>query len=308
MSLDPDAAAVVEAIYAAGFERPFRELGLEEARRLIAARPVPPAPSARATRDFEIARGDGGSVPVRLYGADAGPGRPVVVWSHGGGFILGDLTSGDATCRSLAAKAECAVLNVDYRLAPEHPYPAAFDDVLAVLRWIGTDGERHELDRSRIVVAGESAGAHLSAAASVVLRDEDVRPVLQVLICASTQFTTGWPSMADHADGPLARRDDVEWFWSQYIADDETRKDWRAAPALAPLDHYKVPALIITADHDPLVDDGRAYAQRLREAGVEVDYREYTGVMHGFFRFLGAISKADAAESVVVEAIRTRAR
>jgi acetyl esterase/lipase len=307
VTLDPDAATVVQAIYAAGFHRPFRDLGVQASRRLIKARPVPPAPSVRATRDVEVPRGHA-SVSVRIYGASATSVRPVVVWVHGGGFILGDLSSGDATCRSLAAKADCAVVNVDYRLAPEHPYPAAFEDVLAVVRWIGTDGERYGLDKRRIILAGESAGAHLSAATSVVLRDEAVAPVLQVLICPSTQFSTDWPSMAAHADGPLARRDDVEWFWSQYIADEQARTDPLAAPALAPLDHYTVPALIITADHDPLVDDGRAYAQRLKEAGVEVDYREYSGVMHGFFRFVGQIGKADAAESLVVQAIRSRAK
>jgi acetyl esterase len=306
VTLDPDAATVVQAIYAAGFHRPFRDLGVEESRRLIKGRPAPPAPLVRATRDLEVPR-DHASVSVRIYGTGATFGRPVVVWVHGGGFILGDLSSGDATCRSLSAKADCAVLNVNYRLAPEHPYPAAFDDVVAVVRWIGTDGERYGLDKKRIILAGESAGAHLSAAACVALRDEDVAPVLQVLICPSTQFSTDWPSMTANADGPLARRDDVEWFWTQYIVDEQARMDPRAAPALAPLDHYTVPALIITADHDPLVDDGRAYAQRLQEAGVEVDYREYSGVMHGFFRFVGRIGKADAAESLVVKAIQSAA-
>lgn len=302
-ALDPDAAAIVQASHDAGFDRPFRQIGLEEARRLIKARPVPDAPSDGATRDFEIPREDGTGIPVRLYG-EGRVGRPVLVWVHGGGFILGDLSSGDATCRSLAAKADCAVVNVDYRLAPEHPYPAALEDVLDVVRWIGSDGERHGLDASRIVVAGESAGAHLSAAVSAILRDEAVRPVLQVVICPSTQFSTDWPSMTANADGPIARRDDVVWFWDQYIPDDESRSDWRAAPGCAPHDRLTVPALVITAELDPLVDDGHAYARRLAEAGVRVDYREYTGVMHGFFRFVGAIGKADEAEAVVVEAIR----
>ena len=308
MSLDADAQRVVEAIYDAGFRQPFRELGLERARELINGRPVPPAPEARATRDLGVARPDGTEIPVRLYEADATTDRRVVVWVHGGGFILGDLSTGDAMCRSVAAETGRVVLNVDYRLAPEHPYPAGLDDVLAVIRWVGTDGGRHGLDGSQLVVAGESAGAHLLAAAALILRDEAVCPALQILICPSTQFSTDWPSMSVNADGPLARRDDVEWFWSQYIPDDATRTDWRAAPACAPLDHYKVPALIITADHDPLVDDGRAYAQRLIAAGVGVDYREYTGVMHGFVRFTGAIEKADAARSVVMEAIRALGR
>jgi acetyl esterase len=301
-ALDPDAAAVVQAMYDAGFDRPFHEIGLEEARRLLNARPIPPAP-ASDTRDFEIPRGDGTGIPVRLYG-EGSAGQPLLVWIHGGGFIFGDLGSGDATCRSLASKAGCLVLNIDYRLAPEHPYPAALDDVLDVLRWVGSDGERHGLDAARIVVAGESAGAHLSAAVSAILRDEAVCPVLQVVICPSTQFSTDWSSMTANADGPVARRDDVEWFWDQYIADDESRRDWRAAPGLAPLDRFTVPALVVTAELDPLVDDGRAYARRLAEAGVPVDYREYTGVMHGFFRFVGAIGKADEAEAVVVDAIR----
>jgi acetyl esterase len=301
-ALDPEAAAVVQAMYDAGFDRPFREIGLEESRRLLKARPIPPAP-AYDTRDFEIPREDGTGIPVRLYGKGS-PGQPLLVWIHGGGFIFGDLSSGDATCRSLASKAGCPVLNIDYRLAPEHPYPAALDDVLDVLRWVGSDGEQYGLDATRIVVAGESAGAHLSACVSTILRDETVCPVLQVLICPSTVFSTEWQSMSEHADGPVARRDDAAWFWSQFISE-EDRKDWRAAPGLAPLEQYRVPALVITADHDPLVDDGRAYARRLEEAGVRADYHEYTGVMHGFFRFVGVIAKADEAEAVVVDAIRS---
>jgi acetyl esterase len=197
----------------------------------------------------------------------------------------------------------CLVVNVDYRLAPEHRFPAAYDDAFSVVRWLSANAAEVRGDPARMVVGGESSGANLAAAVAVAARDASIDLALQVLVYPVTDHGAELESMSTYADGPVMLADDVTWAWENYVPDESMRSDWRVAPANAPSHVGLAPAFIVNAGMDPIRDDGRAYAARLREAGVAVEHREYAGVMHGFFGMAGAIAKATAAAEDVAAAI-----
>jgi acetyl esterase len=221
-----------------------------------------------------------GPVPMRVY-RPSGDALATLMYIHGGGFVIGDLDSYDYPCRVLCSRVGVTVVSVGYRLAPEHPFPAAADDAAAALEWV----RGHE--PGPYVVGGDSAGGNLAAG---VARGTDA----QLLLYPVTDMSTERPSVAENAEGYFLTRDDMEWFNRHYLGGDESlASDVRASPALGDLSGLP-PALIYTAEYDPLRDDGDAYAEALSAAGVKVVHRRFDGLIHGFFA-LGPLSQAAAA-------------
>ena len=228
---------------------------------------------------------DIGRTPIRVYKpANATKPLPVLVYFHGGGWVLGNLDSHDANCRSLCLGADVLVVSVDYRLAPEHPFPAAIDDCYAVTRWLSTNAASLGGDPSRLAVSGDSAGGNLAAATALLARDRGGPKIaFQLLVYPVADADFERPSYRENASGYLLSRSTMMWFWDQYVPDKTQRKDDRCAPIHAQSLANLPPALIITAEYDPLRDEGEAYAERLRADGVPVTLRRYDGMIHGFF-------------------------
>jgi acetyl esterase len=241
--------------------------------------------------------GPAGDVPVRVYTLQGRGPFPVVVFFHGGGWVLGDLDTHDPLCRSLCADAECTVVSVGYRLAPEHRFPAAVDDALAAVRWVAEHAAEVGGDPARIAVAGDSAGGNLSAVTALRLRDED-GPALrgQLLIYPGLDYPSPpTPSYIENAQGYGLTRESAIWFWDQYLGDESQAANPHAAPLLAS-DLRGLPrALVITAEYDVLRDEGARYVERLRAAGVPAQLSRYDGVHHRFAEMLGILEKAEQA-------------
>jgi len=227
--------------------------------------------------------GPAGDLPVRVYRPDGAP-RPVFVYLHGGGWTLGDLDTHDTMCRRLSLAADCMVVSVAYRLGPEDPYPAPMDDVVAAVRWVADHAAEVGGDPTRLALGGDSAGGNLTAGAVIRLRDEGGPQVaLQALIYPATLPQFEMLSFYENAEGYFLTTADVVWFWNNYLGPDpSTRTDPYACPGIAPDLAGLPPAVIITADFDPLRDDGDTYAIKLRNAGVPVAARRFPGMIHGF--------------------------
>jgi acetyl esterase len=244
-------------------------------------------PDLAVVRDVLVpARGGAAAVPARLYRSQPAP-APLVVYAHGGGWTIGSLDTHDRICRLLASTSGAAVLSVGYRLAPEHPAPAATDDVVHVLEWVATTPSELDPAPTAVAVAGDSAGGTLAALAYLRLRDarSAALPDLQVLVCANTDLTGAGASMREKASGWGLDVADVELFNRQWVPDPRRWADPAVSPLRAPDLHGLPPALVVTAEHDPLRDQGEAYALRLREAGVPVDLRREDGLVHNFLMY-----------------------
>jgi acetyl esterase len=264
---------------------PYETLSPTEARALfLAGREVlalDPAPVA-VIRD--ITGPDG--VPLRLYrsaGTDAAAMLPALVYFHGGGWVIGDLDSHDSVCRHIANAARCAVVWIDYRLAPEHKFPAAVDDCFAATSWVATEAAALAIDRDRIAVGGDSAGGNLAAVVSLLARDQDgPRLRYQLLVYPAVEAGMAQPSIARFAEGFLLTRATMQWFYDCYLHGASEVEDWRASPLRAADLSGLPPALVLTAGFDPLCDEGEAYARRLQEHSVTVTHRHYPEQIHGF--------------------------
>ena len=270
----------------------FSELDVTAMRDGVArrARARPRGPEMHAVRDLRV-----GELPARLYRPTAAR-APLVVYLHGGGWTIGDLESFDRMCRRLADGSDAAVLALEYRLAPEHPWPASVDDSAAALRWVASTPAELGEPPSAVAVAGDSAGGTLAALACLRLRDEQpgALPDLQALIYANTDLTGACPSMREKATGWGLDTNTVRFFNTQWVPDETRWSDPKVSPLHAP-DLAGLPnALIVTAEHDPLRDEAEAYARRLQEAGVEVELRCEPGLIHNFM-LLDEISPACAA-------------
>jgi acetyl esterase len=285
---------------------PLYRLPVHEARAAYQERSevleLPRAP-LHEVRDLHIPADDGTPLPARLYRPQAGR-RPVLLYLHGGGFTIGNLETHDSLCRQLARRSGAAVLALDYRLAPEHRFPAAVDDSFAALRWLAADGAASlGLDGTRLAVGGDSAGGTLSAVCAIQARDAGLPLRLQVLITPGTAAQADTPSHRTYASGYLLEAEGIEWFFAHYI-DRSQRSDWRFAPLHAdPLDRV-APACMLLAECDPLVDEGVAYADRLRAAGVALDFELTRGVTHDFIKLGRALPEAIAAQQFVADSIR----
>ncbi len=256
---------------------------------------APPAPVA-AVEQRSIG-GPGGPLRLRIYRPHGNGPFPLLVFFHGSGFVLCSLDTHDGMCRNLCAGAGCVVVSVDYRLAPEHKFPAPLDDCVFATRWAAQHADDLSADGSRIALAGDSAGGNLAAAAALRLRDEG-GPALrgQLLIYPVTDYyTPGTPSYRENADGYGLTRDTMIWFWDHYLADAADATDPYASPLRAATVAQLPPALVVTAEFDPLRDEGEAYAAQLRAAGVVAPTSRWDGMNHGFFFWVGVVDKADAA-------------
>lgn len=305
MPLDPQVQKVLDEAAALRLP-PLHHLSPPEARQqmLDGAPPADPALSVPHVEDLRAA-GPNGDIPLRLYRPEIPGVLPCVIYFHGGGWVLGNLDTHDAICHALARSCSAAVVAVDYRLAPEHRFPAAVDDSYAATTWITSHAARLGLDPGRLAVAGDSAGGNLAAVVSLLARDRSGPSLaLQVLIYPITDCDLARPSYIRNARDYMLTRDLMAWFWKHYAPSDTEARRPEASPLRAGSLADLPPALVLTAEFDPLLDEGRAYAERLREAGVPVTYREYAGMIHGFFRMTGQLDRARDALDQVSDAIR----
>ncbi|MEX2446905.1 MAG: alpha/beta hydrolase [Dehalococcoidia bacterium] len=280
MPLDPVAQAWMEQVQASGVA-PMHTMTAEEARL---ARPnPPPGPDVHRVEDMQAA-GPDGPVPLRVYWPGAQTGLPVLVWYHGGGWVIGDLETADATARRLCNLAECIVISVDYRRAPEHPHPAAVDDAYAVVVWAAQNASRFGGDAERIAVGGDSAGGTLAAVVAQLVRDRG-GPALrrQLLVYPVTDCAAQSASYVENAEAGTLTPDAMAWFIDHYCPEGIDRAQPSVSPARAASLEGLAPAFVITAEYDPLRDEGNAYGEALRVAGVPVDAECYAGQIHGFF-------------------------
>ena len=296
MPVDPQMQAILDA--RAGLPA-IHALSVEQARARLKA-PRPPGlrvEEVAAVSDRTIP-GPGGPLGLRVYTTRGTGPFPLLVFFHGGGFVIGDLDTHDAVCRNLCTGAGCVVASVDYRLAPEHRFPAAPDDCLAATRWAAENAAELGVDAARVAVAGDSSGATLAAVTALRVRDEGgPRLAGQLLVYPSADLgLPPTPSLAEFGEGFGLGAGDLRWFWGKYLAPGDERHP-HASPMRAPDLHGLPPALVVTAECDPLRDDGERFAARLQEAGVPTTVTRYGGMAHGFFTLAGLLAKADAAQT-----------
>jgi acetyl esterase len=242
-----------------------------------------------------------GPVALRAYrplGAKPDETLPALVYFHGGGWVIGDLDTHDVLCRQLANGARCAVYSVDYRMGPEHPFPAAVEDCVAATRFVAS---RH----AQLAVGGDSAGGNLATVVALHARDAGGPAIAhQLLIYPATDQRLAHPSIRRNGEGYLLTKKSMDYFQAQYLPEKRDLTDWRASPLLARSLANLPPAHVITAGYDPLVDEGREYAERMAKEGVEVSYREYADMIHGFILFGGVLDTANAAVQECCEKLR----
>lgn len=298
-TLDPQARELLDRLAVAGAARPH-QCTPEQARANYEAG-TPALCGPREPVD-EVTDHDAGGVPARIYRPGGDGPLPTLVWLHGGGWVVGSLHSHDALCRRLANRTGCAVVAVDYRLAPEHPFPAAVDDTLSAIRWLAEHGGGLGLDPSRLAVGGDSAGGNLAAVAARRLRD-DLQLALQVLVYPVTDRGFDTESYQRCADGYYLLREDMRWYWDRYDPDGSGRSHPDAAPLRAADLAGVAAALVLVAGYDPLRDEGVAYADRLRGAGVNVELVEFERQIHGFVRWLAVMDAAGEAVDRIAGAL-----
>lgn len=290
MPLHPQAQAVAD-FYAAMRTTPFEELSPTDARALYNAEQVPSTEAVHEIRDVQA-----GTILCRLYRPSADTNLGLLVFFHGGGWVIGDLNSHDGVCRSLANKSGHAVLSVDYRLAPEHTFPAAFDDCLAAVKWASENAQALGIDNSRMAVGGDSAGGNLAAAVALA---EIVPLKFQMLIYPAVDMSMESPSINENANAPILTKSVMAWFVDHYMGSEGDRGSIAASPMLASDEQLKrmPPAIVITAQFDPLRDEGEAYGKRLVENGVSATITRYNGAFHGFFNMITILDDAQSAHA-----------
>ncbi len=309
MALDPQAQAILDAVRKAALPELWqltpgqaREQYALRVRRLdVRDEPIHSAETLRIDVADRALR-------IRVYRPRElmiGEQLPVLVWYHGGGFVIGDLDTHDSACRRLSRLGQCLVVAVEYRLAPEHRFPAAVDDAMAALRWVALHGSRIGADPARIAVGGDSAGGNLAAVCALLARDEGFPSLaLQLLIYPATAPEPETASHRAFAEGHLLTRTTITWFYKQYLRSSKDTQDFRFAPLVAQDLSRLAPAFVLVAGYDPLRDEGVRYAARLIEAGNRVTLVNYEGMIHGFFIMLGALDAARQAVEQSAAALR----
>ena len=280
---------------------PYHTVPAFVARRIYRDTRAALAPKAPEVSDVKLLVLEN-RIAVRVYRPSSDI-LPALVFFHGGGWTIGDLDTHDVLCRQLAAGARCAVFSVDYRLAPENPFPAAVDDAVAATKYLMSNPGPLKIDASRIAVGGDSAGGNLAAVVALELKKHNL--AFQLLIYPATDQRCEFDSHSRNGEGYLLTKEAIAFFRGGYLPDAKDWTDWRASPLLA-ADHRGVaPAYVLTAGFDPLLDEGRAYAKKLSAAGVAVEYREYADMVHGFMLFGGALDTANAAVAECCARLRT---
>jgi acetyl esterase len=249
--------------------------------------------------------GPAGEIPVRIYTPYGQGPFPSLVYYHGGGWVVGDLDGADVPCRLLTNRANCVVVSVDYRLAPEHKFPAAVEDAYAAAKWVVENAPSIQVDPARVAVGGDSAGGNLAAVVALMARDRGGPSLLyQMLIYPVTHHAYNTDSYRENAEGYFLTKDMMVWFWNHYLRDEQDGKNPYASPLLADNLSGLPPALVITAEYDPLRDEGEAYAERLKAAGIPVEVTRYNGMIHGFFWMPGALEQGKKAIEQAANALK----
>jgi acetyl esterase len=306
MALDPQARAVLDQMAGAGGP-PINELSVTEARQASAALAAMQGfPEPVGSVEDRTLLGPGGGIPVRIYVPCGNGPFPVLLYFHGGGWVIGDIESSDGLCRILTNAVGCMVVSVDYRLAPEHPFPAAADDAYHATLWAATNASSFGGDPSRIAVCGDSAGGNLAAVVAQIARDRG-KPAIcfQLLIYPVTDAACDSPSYSENAEGYFLTKDAMQWFWNHYVRNNADRSHPYASPLRARNLAGLPAALVITAEYDPLRDEGERYAEGLRAAGTPVQLTRYEGMIHGFFAMSAVIDKGRTAIQQSAAALRT---
>jgi len=285
---------------------PMSRMSLAEIRNgPMKMKPLSGEPKAMAKVMNHIIRTNEGDLLMRLYYPKDNKPLPVLLYFHPGGFVKGDIDSHDPVCRSIAAASGCLVASINYPLAPENPFPKALTAAKEALQWIATHSTELNSD-GRIAVAGENAGGNLAAVLTQEVR-ENIHPKIsfQVLIYPQTDFTFSSLSQQEYSSGYLLERDSIEWYKKQYIPQDQDAMDPRISPLYAHDFSSLPPALIITAEYDPMRDEGETYAQKLKSAGVPTELKRYKGMVHGFFQMEGILDETRLAINHVGETLKT---
>jgi acetyl esterase len=300
MSLHPQVAALLERVARSPLP-PYHTVPPFVARRIYrdTRSVLSPKPPHVAEARLLILQD---SIAVRAYRPVTDETLPALVFFHGGGWTIGDLDTHDVVCRQLAIGARCAVFSVDYRLAPESPFPAAVEDCISATKYVFKESRSLKIDPSRIAVGGDSAGGNLAAVVALALRGTGI--AFQLLIYPATDQRCEFPSHQKNGKGYLLTSEGIEYFRGCYLPNRKDWTDWRASPLLASDLSNLPPAFVLTAGYDPLVDEGRAYAEALAKAGVEVAYREYADMVHGFVLFGGVVDGANVALAECCERLR----
>jgi len=305
MPIDPQAKIILKEDAARNLPG-YNELPPPAARKqmLDLAPPVDPTLMVEHVVDQKI-NDPGGKIPIRLYYPKGDSPFPVVVYFHGGGWVIGNLDTHHAFCHALSKSSGCLVVAVDYRLAPEYRYPAAVEDAYAATCWVAENAEAIQADNRRIAVLGDSAGGTQATVVAMMARDHGKPHItLQVLVYPITDYNFDTPSYLKNADGYMLTRDLMIWFWKQYLENKEGADDPYISPLRADNLSHLPETLILTAEYDPLCDEGEAYARRLQEAGVKVKLTRYDGMIHGFIRMTSRLDKARQALDEVAGTLR----
>jgi acetyl esterase len=302
MPLDPQVRVVLDQLAAAG-ALSSEKMSVEEARASAKLRPAA-APEPVARVEDRIILGPDGDLPIRIYTPEGSGPFPILTFFHGGGWVIGDIDTTDPLCRTLTNRAGCVTVSVGYRLAPEHKFPAGAEDCYAATRWVADHAAEIGGDPARQAVAGTSAGANLAAAVALMARDRGGPPIaFQLLVYPVANYDFDTDSYKENAEGYFLTRGRMVWFWNHYLARPEDGCNPYASPLQATDLSGLPPALVITAEYDPLRDEGEAYAARLKEAGVAIEVRRYDGVVHGFFQWAHALDKAKQAQADAARAL-----
>jgi len=311
--LHTQARALLDFIEQRGIP-PTHTLSPQDARSFYRERRAVTQPEPQAVAQVQElqATGPHGPIPLRLYrplGTEAAAALPVLVYYHGGGWLMGDLDTHDTLCRELANASRCAVVAVDYRMAPEHRFPAAVDDAIAATRWVHRQAGTLGLDATRLAVGGDSAGGNLAAVVALAARDSgDLPIVFQLLIYPATDMRRGAPSHTTNGQGYLLTKETIDYFHDHYIIDPAHDLDWRASPLLHPDLSNLPPALVLTAGFDPLRDEGMDYAARLTAAGSRASYVCFERQIHGFITMGKMLDEANTAVAMCAAELRRALR
>ena len=306
MPLDPQAQAFLEQLAATGAP-PLHELSVAEARQVIVALfGTQGDPEPVGAVEERTIPGAGGEMPTRIYMPHGTGPFPVLVYLHGGGWVIGNLEAYDATCRALTNAAGCLVVAMEYRLAPEHKFPAAPEDCYAATCWVAANAAAIGGDPRRIAIGGDSAGGNLTAVVAQMARDRSGPAlVYQLLVYPVTNYGYDTASYRENAEGYLLTRDAMVWFWNHYLRSTADGNNPLASPLRANDLRGLPPAMVLTAEFDPLRDEGEAYAIRLQEAGVPVTLKRYAGTIHGFFSLGAVLDQGKQAMADAAAALRT---
>ena len=306
MPLDEQARALLDRMEHEGI-LPLCRLTPVEARRVSGerAKKLEGSPETVALVESMTVPGPAGQIPIRLFVPSEKEQLPILVYFHGGGWVVGSLDSVDCLCRSLANSATCMVASVDYRLAPEHKFPAAVEDSYGATKWVADNAADLGGDPRRIAVGGDSAGGNLAAAVSLMARDRGGPDIaFQLLIYPITNQKFDTDSYKENGEGYMLTKEDMEWFRNHYLRDQHDEENQYASPLLANSLSSLPPAFVITAEFDPLRDEGEAYAARLKEFDVPVRVNRYTGTIHGFMTIAELRQRGQAVGDAATELFR----